>query len=509
MVRMAWARGLSAGMLALFALNLAFASASASALAQTPSSDLAKLTPQIDSALSAVAAGDVQRVKSAFAAFDSQWPGIEDGIRDKSLAHYAAIETAMGDVKIALDASPPDAAGADRALRRLRSVCDAFIAGESVPGGTTTGASPTEPTFASVTGRLDSALAMIEKGDARGAAAEMNGFRAEWPLVELVVKGRSPTVYASTEDGMARAYGLLAQSTPDTATARSIIATMKTDLAPFADHHDYGIFDAAIILLREGLEALLIVGALFAFLKRTGNADKSIWIWAGGAAGLLASAVVAVVISIIFTSAVAGLNRELLEGVTGLVAAAMLLYMSFWLHSKSTMGAWRRYISETMGAALARGSLLSLALISFLAVFREGAETVLFYIGIAASISTLNLLLGIGIATAGLATVGVLIFVFGAHISVGPFFRVASILMYYLAFKFVGVGVHALQIADRVPSTTARIVPSIDFLGVYSTWETTSAQLILIVVAAAAILYDRRRKLARRESVASAPGAAA
>ena len=224
---------------------------------------------------------------------------------------------------------------------------------------------------------------------------------------------------------------------------------MHADLAPIAAGSSYGMWDAAIILFREGFEALLVVAALVAFLQKSGNADKRRWIWMGGAAGIAASIVVAIMAQFILNRAMANVSREVLEGVIGLFAAAMLLYVGYWLHSKASLAGWQQYIHTQSTAAIERNNLFGLAFIAFLAVFREGAETVLFYIGIAPSISTADLLTGLGVGAAGLVVLAVVMLVLGVRLPIRPFFMVATVLIYYLCLKFVGMGIHALQITGR------------------------------------------------------------
>ncbi len=465
------------------------------ALAQTPADDLSALSRHIDAALERLAANDVPAAISEMAAFNDGWGPIEDGIRDQSLAHYTAIEIAMGDATIVLQATPIDVNAARNALQRLNDVCQAFINGQPVPEQPSVPSPSGEVTLSSLITRLDRALGLIEGGDTKAAAEEIGAFRREWPILEGIVAAKAPATYKDTEDNMAKAYALLVQSTPDAGGARAVISQMRADLLPFSQGElHYGIFDAMIILLREGLEALLIVGALFAFLKKTGNSSKSLWLWTGSGLGILASVIVAVIINIIFTKTVAGANRELLEGFTGLIAAAMLIWVTAWLHSKASLGAWHKYIDTTMSTAIARNSLFSLAVIAFLAVFREGAETILFYVGIAPGISTANLLTGIGLASVSLIAVGATIFFVGVRIPVEAFFRGTSILIFYLAFKFIGTGVHAFQVAGKVPATGADFLLSVGWLGLYPTWQTTIAQSALLVLGAAYLAYSRMHK---------------
>jgi high-affinity iron transporter len=355
-------------------------------------------------------------------------------------------------------------------------------------------------------GELDQGIAALDSGDVARANQEIDDFRRDWTDVEGLVKAKSSQVYTDTENNMAKASTLLTIQPPDAAQARAIMLRMKADLAPIAaESTRYGIFDAAIILFREGLEALLVVGATLAFLQRSGNGDKARWIWAGSGAGVVASLIIALVINIVFAQASMGQNREVLEGVTGLVAAAMLIYVSFWMHSKANLSAWHRYVGLKTMTALARKSLVSLGLISFLAVFREGSETALFYLGIAPSISFGDLVTGLAAGAIGLAAIGVVMFVFGVNLPIRPFFLTASALVYYLAFKFVGTGIHALQVGGVLRATSADYLPSNDFVGLYPTWETTAVQIALLVLVAAVPAYYYVRSLLNRSQTERRP----
>ncbi|MDE3074455.1 MAG: FTR1 family protein, partial [Chloroflexota bacterium] len=339
---------------------------------------------------------------------------------------------------------------------------------------------------------LGTAQARIAANDPAGAAVEMKAFIVGWGGVEGPVATKAPDTYSATENKMAQAYALLTSKPPDTVQAAKLIGDIKTGLLPFAQAPvRYTIFDAAIILLREGFEALLVVAALLAFLKKSGNEAKRGWIWSGSAAGLGLSVVIAVVVNVAFAAA-AGSSRELLEGVTGLVAAGMLIWMMFWLHSKANISAWNRYVSQSAGRALATNSLISLASIAFLAVLREGAETVLFYVGIAPAISSRDLFAGLAAGATALALVAVLMLVVGVRIPIRPFFLATSALIFFLAFKFVGFGVHSLQVSGRVTAHTAGI-PAIGFLGIFPTWETTVMQLALLCGVAAALVLTRHK----------------
>ncbi|HEY7067149.1 MAG TPA: FTR1 family protein [Chloroflexota bacterium] len=444
------------------------------------------LAAHVDAALSLLNAGDVAGAQREFATFDAGWLDVEDGIRPVSRAHYREIERAMGDARVALNAQPADVAGARDGLQRLQAVNAAFLAGAPVPGGADAAAdTPTvaNATPATLVDLLDKTLAALDRGDVAAARTELRTFQEVWLDVEGLVMARSREVYVSSENRTAEAAALLNSEPPNVAAARDVLSAMRTDLVPVAEAgSSYSMWDAAIILFREGFEALLVVAALVAFLQRSGNADKRRWIWAGGAAGVAASIVVAFVAQAVLNRAAANVSRELMEGVIGLFAAAMLLYVGYWLHSKASLAGWQEYIRAQSTAALQRNSLFGLAFIAFLAVFREGAETVLFYVGIAPSISTHDLVAGLGIGAGGLVVLATVMLVGGVRLPVRPFFLAATILIYYLCLKFVGTGIHSLQVAGIAPATPAPWVPASDFFGIFPTWQTTVAQVAVLVL---------------------------
>jgi len=478
-----------------FAATLDAGSAAAPATApaeSTPAGDTASaardgLRPwaaQIDTALDRLGAGDLAGARAAFGAFHDAWPNIEDPIRAASRPHYREIERAMGDAQAALAAQPPDRAAAKDALERLRAVNASFLAGTPLPDATAP-AVPTvgNPTPATLIPLLDQAIAALDRGDVAAAREQLRTFQAVWLDVETLVLARSREVYTSSENRAAEAAAALNSTPPQTDAARATLVAMRADLVPVVEAgNHYGVWDAAIILFREGFEALLVIAALVAFLQRSGNADKRGWIWGGGLAGIAASLVVAAAAQVVLSRAAASIGREAIEGFTGIIAAAMLLYMGYWLHSKASLASWQSYIRTRSTEALKRNSLFGLALIAFLAVFREGAETVLFYVGIAPSISLSDLLLGLGLGLGGLVLIAVLMLGLGVRVPIRPFFLAATVLIYYLCIKFVGTGIHALQVAGMLPATPAPYLLSVDFFGVFPTWETTIAQLVVLLV---------------------------
>jgi high-affinity iron transporter len=458
---------------------------------------LRELNARVEQAVRAAQAGDLRAAAAELAEFHAGWEGIEDAVRDRSPGAYTAIEDAYSASKEAIASG--DAAAAAASLETLESANEAFIAG--APGGSPAPPETRQPTVRALVTELDEAREALERGDGTAAQRAIASFRALWPDVEGDVKARSAAVYASTENDAPRVAALIKAG--DAPGARRIIERMIDELQPLSEANRYGAFDAAIILLREGLEALLIIAALLAIVKRAGAGGKQGWVWGGAAAGVAASLAVALLLTAAFRGASTGANRELIEGITALAAAAMLFYVSYWLHSKSHLGAWQAYLRQKTSAALATGSLFSLAALAFMAVFREGAETALFYIGIASSIALTDLLLGITAALAALAVIGVLMLWIGVRIPLRPFFLASSALVFYLGFKFIGTGIHALQVAGAIPASPTPFALSVDLLGLFPTWETVIPQVLLLALAGMVIWYSYRAH--KRKTALAAP----
>ena len=259
---------------------------------------------------------------------------------------------------------------------------------------------------------------------------------------------------------------------------------------------------AFVVLLREGLEAILVVAAIIAYLVKAGHKDKVRHIYWGIAAGLVASGLVALLFTLLFNGN--GPQQEILEGVVALVAMLMLLYTSNWMLSKSSVESWNHYIQSRTVAAISKGSVISLALLSFLAVFREGAETVMFYQAIFAMApgGRREIWTGFAAAAVVLVIVFVLIRFTSVKIPIRPFFIITSLLMAVMVVIFAGGGVHALIEGDLVPATYLPGVPTSDWIGLYPYTQTIGAQILaaLVVVVLAIVSTRRLHKQERSRS---------
>ena len=237
-----------------------------------------------------------------------------------------------------------------------------------------------------------------------------------------------------------------------------------------------------LIILREGFEAILVIGAIVAFLLKTGNRDRLRSIWTGIAAALAASAVTAIALKTILGAIPA--SREIIEGLTLLVAVAVLFSVSYWLISRVEAAKWQAFIREKVTDALEHGGGKALAFVAFLAVYREGAETALFYQALfnEGAHVVMPISLGIVVGFAALAVIFTLFYRYGVKIPLRPFFSVTSVLLYYMAFVFMGKGIRELQEGNLVPISVIPGFPHVEALGLYPTWQTLLAQMFLLAL---------------------------
>lgn len=275
------------------------------------------------------------------------------------------------------------------------------------------------------------------------------------------------------------------------AAGESAASTTETTIAvPTASKNSAWVTFLACfgIILREGLEAILVVGAIIAYLVKAGNRDKLKHVYIGCIAAIAASFLCAWLLSLFKLANTA--NQEIIEGVTALIAVLVLFYVSNWMVSKAESDAWNKYIGDQVKMSAETGSVFTLAFTAFLAVFREGAEVILFYQPLLADAESTSHVWG-GFFTGCL----VLVFVFLAirflsvKLPIRPFFLGTSILMFIMSISFLGSGIKELIEGDVIDMTSPEwlqaIIPftdTLDVLGIYPVLETLIPQLILILI---------------------------
>jgi high-affinity iron transporter len=333
---------------------------------------------------------------------------------------------------------------------------------------------------------LDSALDFARKGKtAEAGDRAFDAYIAFEPL-ETPARAKKPGLIATMERHFADFKGAVKRN--DLAGAKSSRDAIADGLPKVVDLTQQpstsweAFFQSFLIILREGFEAILVVGAVVALLLKTGHRERLRSIWLGIVLGVVASLATAVVLKTLLAAMPA--SREIVEATTMLLAVVVLFSVSYWLISKVEAAKWQRFIRNKVSAALEHGGGKALALVAFLAVYREGAETALFYQALFNEGPNVGLPLALGII-AGLAVLAVIFTLFyryGVRIPMRPFFTVTSILLYYMAFVFMGKGIRELQEGNIMRITVIPGGPHVETMGIYPSVETLTAQAILVVL---------------------------
>lgn len=263
------------------------------------------------------------------------------------------------------------------------------------------------------------------------------------------------------------------------------------------------------IVLREGSEALLVIVALLAAVREAGQERREGDIYAGAALALALSLALAWAVNHL----IADNTSDTLEGIFQLLAAATLFYVSSWLTARAQSDRWRTFLHNKVEASRdAAGPSLALGLTAFLAVMREGAETIVFFQALLAGATetaerhavTAGLLAG----AVGLAVIFLVLRKATFRIPLGSFFTATSVLLYALAVIFVGQGIASFQESGVIRATFIDHVPAIEMLGIFPTVQTLAAQAVMLMLAALAIFVPRRRKGTGRQAPTNLGGSA-
>ncbi|HJF74966.1 MAG TPA: FTR1 family iron permease [Gallibacterium anatis] len=414
---------------------------------------------------------DIEQLKQQYRLFNGIWTKNERLVRDVDMAYYGKIETALALLRVAIETEPLDYQRIESNTAKIAAQFDDFISGKKAEAVTT------NYQLNDGINLLREGLQAFEQQDNATAQEKLTTFIEIWPSIEGEVSTRNGSLYSKVES---QVPVILAKGSE--AKYQTELKKIITQLAEINPAAGYSALDAMLILLREGLEALLVVMALVSALRVANRPQGYKWVGGGVIAGLVLSLVAAFALQRLFPSSSSGTNREIIEGAVGIVAVLMILTIGAWLHSKSSLNAWQAYIKKHMNKALTTGSFISLFALSFLSVFREGAETILFYVGILPNISTESFALGVGIAVILLAILAVVILKSSVKLPVPTMFKILTWVLYILGFKILGVSVHALQLTAVLPTTIIDILPNIEWLGFYATLQTIIAQLVYIAL---------------------------
>ncbi|WP_026748231.1 FTR1 family protein [Leptotrichia trevisanii] len=431
-----------------------------------------RMYPALEVLEKAIQSKDVELMKKEYLKFNGVWTRNESFIRSRSISYYGKVETAMSFLRSSMEVEPFDYDSTVNSFNELKSAIQDYLDGKKIENNISS-----TITLKETVDMLKDALDAFKTGDKAKGQLKVKQFIQVWPTVEGDVSTRNSALYTKVETqtpiimvkGAEKKY-------------QEQLQGLITELSQIDTKAQYTFVDAMFILLREGVEALLIVLALVSSLKAANQKKGLRWVYTGAATGILASIIIAFVLQALFPAVSSGTNREILEGFVGIFAVIMMIGIGFWLHSKSSLKSWKNYIDRKMDIVLSTGSFISMFVLSFLAVFREGAETILFYAGILPLISLQSLIIGIVSAILILVIIAFVLIYASSKIKIHQIFLVLTWTIYFLAFKMLGTSIHMLQVVGILPLHVVNFIPTVEILGIYANMEVFICQLILITI---------------------------
>lgn len=432
---------------------------------------VSRLEPRFEALDMAIASQDLEAVREAYKKMNSTWTINEAVVRDHSTAHYGQVETAISFLRSSIETEPTNFDTIQASFDNLKKAISNFVEGTEV--ATTS----SNLTLKDGIDLLKKALTQFQAGQDSEAAATMKEFITIWPTIEGSVSTTNPSLYNKVES-----ESPVIMVKGKDSEYQEKLSSLIAELSQIDTSASYNAFDAMLILLREGVEALLIVMALVTTLKAAKMRKGLKWVYSGAFAGIVASLLIAYILQIAFPAVTSGTNREIIEGAVGIFAVIMMIIIGIWLHSKSSVKKWNTFMESQMQTVTKTGSFLSMFALSFLAVFREGAETILFYVGILPRISSFDFVLGISLALLVLVLIAFVMNKASQFFLPHKVFFILTWMIYALAFKMTGVSIHALQLTNMIPNHLIAGIPSIDILGIYPNWEGLAGQILFILV---------------------------
>lgn len=442
-----------------------------------------RMYPALDVLEKAIQSKNVEQMKKEYLKFNGVWTRNESFIRSRSVSYYGKVETAMSFLRSSMEVEPFDYENTINSFNDLKSSIQDYLEGKKIENNVSG-----TVTLKEAVNMLKDALEAFKNGDKNKGQSKVKEFIQVWPTVEGDVSTRNAALYTKveTQTPIIMVKGAEKQY-------QDQLQGLITELSQIDTKAKYTFVDAMFILLREGVEALLIVLALVSSLKAANQKKGLRWVYAGAAAGILASVVIAFILQALFPAVSSGTNREILEGFVGIFAVVMMIGIGFWLHSKSSLKSWKNYIDRKMDVVLSTGSFISMFVLSFLAVFREGAETILFYVGILPLISLQNLIIGVVSAILILIVIALVLIYASSKIKIHQVFFVLTWTIYFLAFKMLGTSIHMLQVVGILPLHVIHFIPTVEVLGIYANIEVFISQLILIIIIMIATLKRKNK----------------
>ncbi|WP_436865101.1 FTR1 family protein [Mammaliicoccus sciuri] len=441
-----------------------------------------EMQPLIKNITKAISDKDFEKAKTINNQLNATWTKNEKIVREEDIGRYGQVETALMFTRIELTKDKVDVSSAQMQVDQLKKELDDYHAGKKSDAKTS------DQDVNILNEHLDTAIKNIKNDDLAKSKQALQQFIIAWPNVESEISTRNGALYTKIEQKIPQYAGQLDEDNKD--DIGSQLETLNQEIKSTISKTSYTFWDAALILLREGVEALLIIMALLTVTRKSEQTKASKWIVTGSVIGIVLSIALAFIFKAIFENL--GSTRELTEGLVGIGSVILMIIVGIWLHSKSSLDSWQNFINKNMDKAMSTGSIVTFGLVAFLSVFREGAETIIFYLGIVGKISTWSLILGIIVASVILALIAIFFNQITKWIPIHRLFFIMSLFIFILAFKILGVSIHTLQILNIVPQHTINHLPFIDLIGFYPTYETLIPQLALVILVV--IYYTMSKK---------------
>ena len=422
---------------------------------------------------------NIETIKSVYKELDRAWARNESFIRNNNIIYYGKIETTLAFLRANIETVPFNRDETYLTFNDLKVYINNYLSGKEINE---------KSENIDLKGAIDilvKAKEQFNNNNLNEAKLNIKKFIEIWPSVEGEVQTRNTSLYTKIETELP-----VIMVKGDYQKLDNIV----NDLLKIDTTSEYTLIDASLILLREGLEALVIIIALVSSMNAIGYKKGIKYVWGGAILGIFTSIVMSFILTNLFPSISSATNREILEGLVGIVAVFVMISVGLWLHSKSNIKSWNEYINKNIDKAINSGSFISIFSLSFLSVFREGAETILFYTGIIPFITMKNLIFGLLLAFLVLIIVGLILIFATNKIKLHNLFFILTYLIYILSFKMLGVSIHMLQVIGYIPLTIINNFPTIEFLGIYANYQVIFSQVILLLILFGMNIFMKKQK---------------
>lgn len=344
--------------------------------------------------------------------------------------------------------------------------------------------------------QMNASVSAYEAHDiAQARALALSAYLDGVEPAEPTLAARDRDLMRQLETAMGRFRAQLNESAPidsvrsQSAQVEALLGRADTVMQDVQTDATTAFLGSFTVLLREGLEAMLIVIGMIAFLRKAKRPEVLRYVHAGWLSALVAGGLTWSIATYIVE--ISGASREVTEGLSAVFAALVLLSVGIWMHQKSLAGRWQHYLKAKMSAALTRRSAMFLFLLAFVAVYREVFETILFFIAMWSEANSTAIIGGLIAGVVVLAGVAYWMLRISRRLPIGQFFAVSSILIAVLAIVLIGKGVAALQEAGWIAQGFVAL-PRIEWLGIYPSWQSILAQLSVLTIAAVGFVTNSR-----------------